>query len=168
MPAHHHNYHPRHRPNAPLCRRATAHTSSIAHTEFGDPSPSPSPTPSLVPSPAPPATRAPLGGLPNPNGVNGPSGRGVGNGNAATDAGNANVATDEFGWVQAHNRVRALHRNTGPVEWSEEIAAVAQAWVQGCPDGHNPNLQGLGENLAMGETAADRITQLWYDEVSDQ
>ena len=52
--------------------------------------------------------------------------------------------------MSAHNKLRALHQNTGPLVWDDQLAAKSQQWAN-----HLANLGGLshdgnanaGENL---------------------
>ena len=69
-----------------------------------------------------------------------------------------------------HNRVRALHC-VPPLTWSDELAAVAQAWADelaanGCAFDHSDNP--YGENLAgasVGSRDGAGAVAMWYDEV---
>jgi hypothetical protein len=82
-------------------------------------------------------------------------------------------ATSDFAkeTLAAHNCYRAAH-GVPPLEWSEEIAAYAQAWIdaQGYEhsDSYNSPLGPLGENLYMGTAATgQRAAALWYSEIED-
>ena len=66
-------------------------------------------------------------------------------------------------WLQAHNRLRALH-GVPPLSWSEKVAASAQAYADRCSAGHSAT--GYGENLAWAshDLGASGVVQWWYDE----
>lgn len=78
---------------------------------------------------------------------------------------------DPFGAVAAHNTVRAMAQPAPnpalpEVVWDPEIAAVAQAWADGCVFEHSDSP--YGENLYIGSgtpTAAEAI-QAWADEAA--
>jgi hypothetical protein len=61
------------------------------------------------------------------------------------------TAADFQPLLDAHNAYRATHQ-AAPLAWNSSLAAVAQFWADGCPNGHNPNLPslGFGENIWFG------------------
>ncbi|XP_033119763.1 cysteine-rich venom protein TEL1-like isoform X2 [Anneissia japonica] len=75
--------------------------------------------------------------------------------------------------VSTHNSYR---KNVSPpaadmteLEWSDEVAGVAEAWSAKCIMSHNPNRNGYGENMAMstkpyrgGELR--KAVKAWYRE----
>ena len=71
--------------------------------------------------------------------------------------------------IAAHNRKRKRHC-APPLEWSGEIADVAQAWAdklakRGCAFDHSSSK--YGENLAAGTESvmdAERAVEIWYEE----
>lgn len=83
--------------------------------------------------------------------------------------------------LKANNRLRALHRNTPPLEWDDSIAAKAQQYAehllaihQGRTDTklvHDPNKNGLGENLYWSDNAkpgtCPKASLSWYNEIAD-
>src|SRR5690606_26696134 len=70
--------------------------------------------------------------------------------------------------LEARNRVRARHC-AEPLTWSSELEEAATAWARelrdaGCAFEHSRTR--YGENLAAGtELSAERVVDLWYDEV---
>lgn len=75
--------------------------------------------------------------------------------------------------VATHNDVRARATPTPspalrPLTWDDDIAAVAQAWAEGCVFEHSGG--DLGENLAFfsGETSTGAdVVALWAAEAAD-
>jgi uncharacterized protein YkwD len=75
--------------------------------------------------------------------------------------------------LDRHNRHRADHC-APPLQWSEELAAVAQAWADrlkkaGCAFEHSQGSP-FGENLSffapVGSSSPDDVATGWYSEVS--
>lgn len=67
------------------------------------------------------------------------------------------------------NEKRALHRDTNPVTWSDELAEYAQRYADSfsCSSTSIAHSGGpYGENLAYGYTAAGAV-DAWYNEISD-
>lgn len=89
---------------------------------------------------------------------------GGGGGTVADPGGDAGVI------LAAHNQVRARHC-VPPLTWSDEIAAVAQAWADqladaGCAFEHSDNP--YGENLAAASTGSmdgAGAVAMWYGEI---
>lgn len=87
---------------------------------------------------------------------------------APTDRVPASSAAAAF--LDAHNEYRKRHC-APPLEWSEELAKVAQKWAnalrdQGCAFEHSRTR--YGENLAAGTSGAldpGTTTEMWYREV---
>jgi uncharacterized protein YkwD len=71
--------------------------------------------------------------------------------------------------LESHNRKRKRHC-AKPLEWSAELAEVAQGWAdtlkkRGCPLEHNETK--YGENLAAGTASVmtgERAVDIWYEE----
>jgi hypothetical protein len=73
--------------------------------------------------------------------------------------------------LAAHNCYRAAH-GVPPLQWSDEIAAYAQAWIDANGFEHSDSyaspLGPLGENLYMGTAASGkRAVASWYSEIDD-
>lgn len=72
--------------------------------------------------------------------------------------------------LKAHNDYRTKHC-APPLEWSDELAKVAQAWANklkaaGCAFDHSGSK--YGENLAAGTSGAmppEHVVEMWYREV---
>jgi hypothetical protein len=105
-----------------------------------------------------------------------------GNGNAAgqgTDAapssgpGGANEPPGLEGMTEAHNQVRAnvdppADPPIPPLVWDDDLAAVAQAYADGCVFEHSSN--GYGENLAAAagqNLTPQQVVASWASEVAD-
>jgi|GEM_PF-812862 len=78
------------------------------------------------------------------------------------------------GTLQAHNDVRAAALPVPmpaltDLVWSDEAAAVAQAWADNCEWGHNPNRGPYGENIAVFSGAnggsGPATVELWASEI---
>jgi len=71
-------------------------------------------------------------------------------------------------WLSAHNVVRAQH-GANPLSWSDDLAAKAQQWANGCVFQHSGGSLGpYGENLAAGTgdyTSQDAVND-WVSEAS--
>lgn len=109
------------------------------------PVPFPTVSPWPVPVPAPTVTATPLPPGPNPMPTPAP----------------VPVPTV---WEAIHNDYRCPH-GVQPLKWNQDLANEAQAWVNRCQWGHDPNNRLHGENLALGQgLSAEKAMQLWYDE----
>ena len=84
-------------------------------------------------------------------------------------------ADEHSGFAQetlaAHNCYRAAH-GVPPLQWSDEIAAYAQAWIDENGYEHSDSyaspLGPLGENLYQGTIATGKsAAALWYSEIED-
>lgn len=76
------------------------------------------------------------------------------------------------GITAAHNEARAnvqpaAQTSLPPLEWSGEVAAVAQAYAEKCIFEHNPDSP-YGENLyaATGGSTPQGVVKSWVDEVA--
>ena len=69
--------------------------------------------------------------------------------------------------LSLHNSYRAQHC-VPPVTWSNELAAAAQKYAEGCWIAHDGKKGKVGENLAWGgdRTAASAV-DAWYKEIED-
>ena len=88
----------------------------------------------------------------------------------ATSYGNPPPAADsEFAkqMIRFHNEKRALHEDTGPLTWSDDLAVIAQnlANQYDCSGVLYEGYSQYGENLAFGCGWEDCFA-LWYDEIS--
>jgi len=55
--------------------------------------------------------------------------------------------------------------------WDDTVANTAQAFVNGCPSGHDPNNKLYGENMAWGSAGfytPAMLVQMWYDELTNK
>ncbi|GME41154.1 allergen v5 tpx-1-related protein [Neofusicoccum parvum] len=90
--------------------------------------------------------------------------------NAGTNTGTGSSGSGTSGgggnqWVKLHNKYRAKHVDTPPLEWDETLAQTATAHSQKCVFEHSQD-NNLGENLAMGTgLTAQQTVQMWYDEI---
>ena len=89
---------------------------------------------------------------------------------SATSYGNPPPAADsEFAkqMIRFHNEKRALHEDTGPLTWSEDLAVIAQdlANQYDCSGVLYEGYSQYGENLAFGCGWEDCFA-LWYDEIT--
>jgi hypothetical protein len=95
----------------------------------------------------------------------------------ALDAGFTGVVEGEpaelQGITNAHNTVRATV-GVAPTEWDDELAAIAQAWADGCQWGHNPGRSDtypgyVGENIygGGGVPTGQQVTDAWASEVAN-
>ncbi|CCC67493.1 hypothetical protein NCAS_0A09350 [Naumovozyma castellii] len=88
---------------------------------------------------------------------------------AVSDAQQTDLSDFQSSLLEEHNKKRALHENTGPLTWSEELAQYAQAYADNhynC-DGQLIHSGGpYGENLAAGYTLLGSV-DAWYNEISE-
>ncbi|KAI0669976.1 CAP domain-containing protein, partial [Trametes maxima] len=70
-------------------------------------------------------------------------------------------------YLQAHNSIRSQH-GASPLTWSDDLAAKAQQWANGCVFQHSGGSLGpFGENLAAGTGSSYGIqsaVKSWTDE----
>ncbi|GME30453.1 allergen v5 tpx-1-related protein [Neofusicoccum parvum] len=97
------------------------------------------------------------------------SGSSGNNAGTNTGTGSSGSGTSSGGggnqWVKLHNKYRAKHVDTPPLEWDETLAQTATAHSQKCVFEHSQD-NNLGENLAMGTgLTAQQTVQMWYDEI---
>ncbi|KAF9569743.1 PR-1-like protein [Agrocybe pediades] len=89
---------------------------------------------------------------------------------AVNNGGNgATSQADIQAYLAGHNTIRAQH-GASPLTWSDNLAAKAQQWANGCKFQHSGGSLGpFGENLAAG-TGSDydiaAAIKSWTDEVS--
>ncbi|KAF8581375.1 PR-1-like protein [Ramaria rubella] len=118
------------------------------------PSPSSSPSPSPLPSSSPSSAPAP---------ASTDSDEGSGSTSGATSE------SDIQAYLAGHNTVRAQH-GASPLTYSQDLAAKAQQWANGCVFQHSGGSLGpFGENLAAGTGDGYGIPQAlasWTNEVS--
>lgn len=78
--------------------------------------------------------------------------------------------------VAAHNDIRAAASPAPspalpPVQWSAEVASVAQQWANNCVYAHNQGRGDLGENIAASSpgywSSIAGVVQAWASEVVD-
>ncbi|XP_065065185.1 uncharacterized protein LOC135691294 isoform X1 [Rhopilema esculentum] len=74
--------------------------------------------------------------------------------------------------LHAHNVLRALHQNTGPMTWDDELARGSKEWAMKLAgeNGLRHSRGNYGENLyaAWGQTAnCAKATLAWYNEIKD-
>ncbi|CAL1695992.1 unnamed protein product [Somion occarium] len=91
--------------------------------------------------------------------------------NVATGGGSSSASDSDIQqYLSAHNSVRAQH-GASPLTWSDDAAAKAQTWANGCVFEHSGGSLGpLGENLSAGTAASFGISEAiktWTDEVSE-
>lgn len=74
------------------------------------------------------------------------------------------------GITSAHNQVRAAH-GVVDIEWDDDLAAIAQAWADGCQWGHNDGRSDsyatyVGENIygASFDPTGAQVTESWASE----
>ncbi|CCK68636.1 CAP domain-containing protein KNAG_0B01940 [Huiozyma naganishii CBS 8797] len=67
-----------------------------------------------------------------------------------------------------HNNKRALHKDTGSLSWSSELASYAQNYADGYDCSGNLQHSGgpYGENLALGYNSGSAAVDAWYGEIS--
>lgn len=91
---------------------------------------------------------------------------GAGQGSGATSGPTSNA--DIQAYLTAHNSIRAQH-GAAPLTYSQDLAAKAQGWANGCVFKHSGGSLGpFGENLAAGTGSGYAIPQAiksWTDEV---
>ncbi|KAJ6463079.1 CAP domain-containing protein [Mycena vulgaris] len=78
-------------------------------------------------------------------------------------------AADEQAYLDGHNSIRAQH-GAAPLTWSDNAAAKAQQWANGCVNQHSGGTLGpFGENLAAatGDFSIAAAVKAWTDEVSE-
>jgi len=88
---------------------------------------------------------------------------------ASSNVSGGSSSSDEQAYLSAHNSFRALH-GANALTWSDELAAKAQQWANGCQFKHSGGSLGpYGENLAAG-TGSDygiaAAIKSWTDESS--
>jgi len=75
--------------------------------------------------------------------------------------------------LAAHNRYRALHQDTQPLEWDSQLEEDSRAWAEylASVDDIQHSSPDNGENLFWGDgsdkVTCDMVVQTWYDEGRD-
>ncbi|EIW64740.1 PR-1-like protein [Trametes versicolor FP-101664 SS1] len=105
----------------------------------------------------------------NNNGNSGNSGSSsTGSGSSSSSGATSQSDIDQY--LSAHNTIRAQH-GASPLTWSDDLAAKAQQWANGCVFQHSGGTLGpFGENLAAGTGSSYGIASAvksWTDEVSE-
>ncbi|KAH7099252.1 CAP domain-containing protein [Auriculariales sp. MPI-PUGE-AT-0066] len=77
--------------------------------------------------------------------------------------GSGNPTADAY--VQPHNAARARH-NANPVGWDDNLAAMAQKWVNGCDFKHSGGSLATSPGTSDSYNAGDAV-QGWVDEEKD-
>jgi uncharacterized protein YkwD len=90
------------------------------------------------------------------------SGAGSG-GSGGSSGAPAGLSADLAAVLQRHNELRARH-GAAPLSWDAPLAAQAQGYADGCPNGHS-GMSGVGENLAWGYSSFEEAVNAWYNEV---
>ncbi|KAL1952026.1 hypothetical protein VTO73DRAFT_1175 [Trametes versicolor] len=108
-------------------------------------------------------------GSSNNNGNSGNSGSSsTGSGSSSNSGATSQSDIDQY--LSAHNTIRAQH-GASPLTWSDDLAAKAQQWANGCVFQHSGGTLGpFGENLAAGTGSSYGIASAvksWTDEVSE-
>ncbi|KAJ6559795.1 CAP domain-containing protein [Mycena capillaripes] len=86
-----------------------------------------------------------------------------------SDVAKRTSAADEQAYLTGHNTVRAQH-GAAALTWSDDLAAKAQQWANGCVFQHSGGTLGpFGENLAAGtgDFTIPAAIKAWTDEVSE-
>lgn len=80
---------------------------------------------------------------------------------------NSNLSDFASKMLNEHNVKRALHQDTNPLTWSDELATYAQNYANNYDCSGNLVHSGgpYGENLALGYTDVGAV-DAWYDEIS--
>ncbi|THH34115.1 hypothetical protein EUX98_g32 [Antrodiella citrinella] len=158
----------------PPARTEVVEPSSTHHTTSTPPPPPPSssppppppppktteqaPPPSPPPSPPPATTKAPQ-----------PQTTAAQNSVVPSSGSGGTSASDIAAYLAGHNTIRAQH-GAAPLTWSDDAAAKAQQWANGCLFQHSGGTLGpFGENLAAGTGPSYDIPtaiKSWTDEVS--
>ncbi|KAI0079612.1 hypothetical protein K474DRAFT_1696318 [Panus rudis PR-1116 ss-1] len=154
------------KPLSPASSTPSATSSSPPPPKSTSSSKQPEPSPEPQPQPAPSAnSEAPPADSPADQG--GSKSSNSGGGNAGS---NGSSDGDIQQYLSAHNSVRAQH-GAAPLTWSDEAAAKAQQWANGCVFEHSGGSLGpFGENLAAGTGGSYDIAaavKSWTDEVSE-
>lgn len=86
---------------------------------------------------------------------------------ATQQADNSNLSDFANSMLNEHNAKRALHQNTSPLTWSDELASYAQNYANAYDCSGNLVHSGgpYGENLAVGYSDVGAV-DAWYDEIS--
>lgn len=83
-------------------------------------------------------------------------------------------AVDSNLCITAHNKLRALHQNTGGLVWSQDLANKAQRWAEENLRNNrmkHEQIEGQGENIYYGnnllEADCTDAALAWYSEIKD-
>jgi len=82
--------------------------------------------------------------------------------------------------LDKHNKLRGgvtpAATDMMKLRWDNELARVAEEWVETCPSGHDSNGErkkkvglgmSVGQNIAWGYSSWDKAIQGWYNEVNE-
>lgn len=118
----------------------------------------PAPSSSSSPTPAPaaaasPSSSSPAAASPSPS---------------PSPAQDSNLSDFAKSMLNEHNIKRALHQDTNPLTWSDELAQYAQNYANNYDCSGNLVHSGgpYGENLAIGYSPVGSV-DAWYDEIKD-
>lgn len=113
------------------------------------------------------------GEIDDAGGTGGGGGGGGGSNDAAPPISIDGEPEELAGITAAHNAVRGAH-GVGDITWDDDLAAVAQAWADGCQWGHNDgrsdNYPGyVGENIygSSGVPTGQAVVSAWASEEAD-
>ncbi|KAH9857844.1 CAP domain-containing protein [Lenzites betulinus] len=142
----------------------TIHTTT-SHSEAPPPPPPTSTTTKKTTTQQPQATANASSGSSNGN-----SGSSSSSSSSGDSSSGATSQSDIDQYLQAHNSIRAQH-GASDLTWSDNLAAKAQQWANGCVFQHSGGTLGpFGENLAAGTGSSYDIqaaVKSWTDEVSE-
>ncbi|KAG9087399.1 kinesin motor protein cin8 [Ceratobasidium sp. 370] len=122
-------------------------SSTKNHVAAATQTPKPSTSTTPAPAPAPTSTTAPAKADPVPS----------------------SSSPDIAAYLDPHNAARAAH-GAAPLTWSDELAAAAQRWANGCVFEHSGGKLGpYGENLAAGsgDYSPQSGVKAWVDEAPE-
>lgn len=88
---------------------------------------------------------------------------------ATKESQNSDLSDFASSILAAHNAKRSLHKNTGNLNWSNELADYAQNYADqyDCSGSLTHSGGPYGENLALGYDGASGAVNAWYDEIKD-
>jgi len=142
----------------PTVQTTPAPTPSSSKTPTATPTPTPTPTPSSARSPTPTPTPT-VQTTPAPIGTSGPESSGL-------------LAGDISNILNTHNKYRAAVNPTASnmleMSWNAQMAALAQSFVNTCPDGdgyyYAPDDYGANIIMAWPTTSVSSVLSSWTSE----